>query len=157
MPFSASRAQVRKIEGRATECQRVGDEGNRVTPRICPDCGSTAYWTLSGFPDLIGIAVGNFADPSRPAPRVSAFEDRRHLWVSAPDSVERRRGNQGKRLEIDRRARRCAQVESNFLRSLHTRGQAGAYDFRRTAEARKQRETDPSYSPFVNYRFTISR
>ena len=56
----------------------IGDEGNRITFRFCPTCGSTIYWTMSRQPDLIAVAVGNFADPMFPTPRVSVFEKRRH-------------------------------------------------------------------------------
>jgi hypothetical protein len=79
------RAQVTKIEGKAKEFVRVGDEGNRITLHFCPACGSTLYWTLSGFPDLVAVAVGNFADPAFPAPRISVYERRRHPWVAVPD------------------------------------------------------------------------
>ena len=78
-------------EGQATEFERTGDEGNRITFRFCPTCGSTVYWTLSGFPDLVAVAVGNFADPNLPAPRVSVYESRRHPWVVVPDHPEMHR------------------------------------------------------------------
>ncbi|MEZ5830667.1 MAG: GFA family protein [Dongiaceae bacterium] len=76
------------MEGKVTEFVRVGDEGNRVTFRFCPECGSTVYWTLSGFPDLVAVAIGNFADPSFPAPRVSVYERRRHPWVVVPETPD---------------------------------------------------------------------
>jgi hypothetical protein len=76
------------VEGRATEFERVGDEGNRITLRFCPECGSTVYWTLSGFPDLVAVAVGAFADRDFPAPRISVYERRRHPWVIVPDGPE---------------------------------------------------------------------
>ena len=81
------RAQVR-TQGTATEFERIGDEGNRITFRFCPVCGSTVYWTLSGFPDLVAVAVGNFADRDFPAPRFSVYESRRHSWVIVPDHPE---------------------------------------------------------------------
>jgi hypothetical protein len=69
------------IEGRATEYVRVGDEGNAITFRFCPVCGSTVYWQLSGDPELIAIAVGAFADPQFPAPQRSVYNVRRHAWA----------------------------------------------------------------------------
>lgn len=84
------RAQV-AIEGAATEFERVGDQGNRVTFRFCPHCGSTVYWTMSSQPDLVAVAVGNFADCDFPAPRVSVYERRRHPWVVVPDDSEMQR------------------------------------------------------------------
>lgn len=76
------------VEGKATEFERVGDEGNRITLRFCPRCGSGVCWSLSGFPDVIAVAIGNFADPSFLAPRFSVYERRRHPWVVVPDGPE---------------------------------------------------------------------
>jgi hypothetical protein len=76
------------IEGEASEFVRIGDEGNRITLRFCPVCGSTVYWTLSGYPDLVAVAVGNFADRDFPVPRISVYERRRHPWVIVPDGPE---------------------------------------------------------------------
>jgi hypothetical protein len=69
------------IEGRATEFLRIGDEGNEITFRFCPVCGSTVYWQLSGDPELIAVAVGAFADPQFPAPQRSVYNARRHAWA----------------------------------------------------------------------------
>ena len=76
------------VEGKATEFARVGEEGNRITLRFCPVCGSTLYWTLSGFPDVIAVAIGNFADRDFPAPRISVYERRRHPWVTVPAGAD---------------------------------------------------------------------
>jgi len=78
------RAQV-TIDGAATEFSRVGEQGNVITSRFCPACGSTVYWTMSTQPDLVAVAVGNFADPAFPAPNFSVFEKRRHPWVVVPE------------------------------------------------------------------------
>ena len=87
-PFGAqarfNRSQV-SSEGAATEFERTGDEGNRVTFRFCPMCGSTVYWTLSGLPDIVAVALGNFAERDLPTPRISVYESRRHPWVIVPD------------------------------------------------------------------------
>src|SRR5829696_7696947 len=65
------RDQVTSIKGRATPFTRPADSGNSVTFHFCPICGSTAYWELSGYPEVIAIAVGSFVDPQFPEPRVS--------------------------------------------------------------------------------------
>src|SRR5262245_62605902 len=75
------------VDGRTTEYVRQGDSGNPLTFRFCPACGSTVYWTLSALPELIAVAVGAFADPGFPAPRVSVYEGRRHPWVRLPDTI----------------------------------------------------------------------
>jgi hypothetical protein len=84
------RAQV-TIDGTTTEFTRVGEQGNRISLRFYPTCGSTLYWTMSSQPDLIAVAVGNFADPAFPVPRFSVFEKRRHPWVAVPDHAEMQR------------------------------------------------------------------
>jgi hypothetical protein len=73
------------MEGKATEFERVGDQGNHITFRFCPECGSTLYWTLDGFPDIVAVAIGGFADRDFPTPRISGYERRRHPWVIVPD------------------------------------------------------------------------
>jgi hypothetical protein len=77
------------IEGRATEYQRRGDDGNLVDFHFCPDCGSTVWWELGVQPGLIAVAVGAFADPDFPMPARSVYQDRRHRWLELPDKIER--------------------------------------------------------------------
>jgi len=48
---------------------RGGDSGRKIEQHFCPECGSTMFWCSQHFPDLIGIALGAFADPSMPGPR----------------------------------------------------------------------------------------
>lgn len=83
-PFSAQSRFLRDtvtVEGESKDYTRVADSGNAVTFHFCPTCGSTDYWELSGYPDLIAVALGMFADPSYPAPTVSVWERTRHTWV----------------------------------------------------------------------------
>src|SRR5262245_30163707 len=72
--------QVR-IEGRATQWTRTAESGNALTFSFCPVCGSTMYWTNTGFPDVYAVAIGTFADPTFPAPTISVWEDCRHPWM----------------------------------------------------------------------------
>jgi hypothetical protein len=76
------------IEGRSTQYRRTADSGNQVTLHFCPVCGSTVYYLPDQEPDLVAIAVGAFADPTFPAPRVSVYEARRHAWVAVPADAE---------------------------------------------------------------------
>ncbi len=75
------------MEGRSTAFTRVADSGNSVTSYFCPACGSTVYWDLNALPDFVAVAVGAFADPSFPAPKVSVYEARRHAWA-LPTGIE---------------------------------------------------------------------
>ena len=77
-----------RIEGTSTRYTRSADSGYEVTFNFCPHCGTTLFWTLARFPDVIAVAVGAFADPKFPAPRVSVYEVSRHDWLSIGGDVE---------------------------------------------------------------------
>ena len=68
-------------QGEAREYSRIGGSGSAVVFHFCPNCGSSVYWEPRRAPDLIGVAVGAFADPDFPAPSQSVFTQRRHAWV----------------------------------------------------------------------------
>ncbi|WP_338691362.1 GFA family protein [Bradyrhizobium sp. 26S5] len=69
-------------QGEAREYSRIGDSGSAVVFHFCPNCGTSVYWEPGRAPDLIGVAVGAFADPDFPAPSQSVFTQRRHRWVA---------------------------------------------------------------------------
>jgi hypothetical protein len=71
------------FEGSATRWTRLGDSGEGAAFSFCPACGSTVYWEPTGAADLVYVAVGAFADPSFPPPRVSVYEERQHPWALA--------------------------------------------------------------------------
>jgi hypothetical protein len=70
------------ITGTAKAWSRPADSGNVLTFHFCPECGSTLYWDGGGFPGFIAVAIGNFADPAFPPPRVEVWEQSRHPWVA---------------------------------------------------------------------------
>ena len=76
--------------GDATVFVRVADSGNKARFYFCPLCGSTVWYQLEHYQDVIAIPVGAFADPGFPAPKFSVYEARSHAWVSVPPDVERR-------------------------------------------------------------------
>ncbi len=71
------------IEGDAMQWTRAGDSGQPCTFNFCAVCGSTVYWEPTGIPGFVSVAVGAFADPSFPPPRVSVYEERQHPWALA--------------------------------------------------------------------------
>ena len=72
------------VTGTATEYVRSGDRGARFRFRFCPVCGTSLFHTEEGRDGSVSVAVGAFADPSFPAPRVSVYDSRRHPWVVLP-------------------------------------------------------------------------
>ena len=78
-----------KVSGQSTEYVRVGEQGTRITFRFCPVCGTTLFHTQEGYEQsFVSIAVGAFADPGFPPPRISIYECRRHPWVQLPPGIK---------------------------------------------------------------------
>lgn len=83
-PFSANSRFAReavRTEGESNSWAREADTGNSVTQHFCPSCGTTVWWELSGFPDVIAVANGLFADPAYPPPTVCVWGESRHPWT----------------------------------------------------------------------------
>ncbi len=74
------RADVRP-SGEDRVYERASDSGLAVVFHFCPTCGSTVWWEPARLPDLIGVAVGAFADPAFPPPTQAVFAEHRHPWV----------------------------------------------------------------------------
>ncbi|HEU4663345.1 MAG TPA: GFA family protein [Dokdonella sp.] len=86
----ASFAPPYRVSGHATEYVRTGDHGARFRFRFCPVCGTTVFHTEEGCEARsVSVAVGAFADPAFPPPRVSVHDGRRHAWVTLPAGMRR--------------------------------------------------------------------
>jgi len=80
--------QVR-VTGEAKIWERVADSGHRAIYRFCPHCGSTVTYVIEGWPGLVAVPLGAFADLQFPKPRFSVYEHRKHDWVAiVGDEVE---------------------------------------------------------------------
>ena len=79
------------ITGNSTTWVRTAESGNALTYHFCPICGSTVYWENMGFPGYVNVAIGNFADPSFPAPNMAVWEESRHPWISLPPDTPPKR------------------------------------------------------------------
>src|SRR5262249_8635741 len=60
-------------KGPSKVCVRGSYSGRKIECCFCPECGSTVFWHVEWAPDMIGIAFGEFADPSVPGPRLSVW------------------------------------------------------------------------------------
>ena len=77
------------LRGEAKTWARTADSGHRVTYRFCPQCGSTVAYVIEGWPGVVAVPLGAFADPDFPEPRFSVYEHRKHKWVGIlGDDVE---------------------------------------------------------------------
>ncbi len=74
------------VEGGAPADFRSCDSGG-ATYHFCPECGSTVYWDISAAPDVIGVAVGAFTDPTFPPPMISGFEAYGAAWAMNPSAI----------------------------------------------------------------------
>ena len=85
------------VEGQSSEWTFPNDSGELVTFRscdsggatyhFCPECGSTVYWEISVAPDVLGVGVGSFTDPTFPPPMISGFEAYGVAWAMNPSDL----------------------------------------------------------------------
>jgi len=73
--------------GDSASYKRQSASGKPVRFHFCIRCGSNIYWEPERMPDLIGIAVGAFADPDFPVPEQSVWTQDKHRWIELPDSM----------------------------------------------------------------------
>lgn len=69
------------LDGASTAFTRSSDDGFWVRTSFCPTCGTTLFWEIERRPGMISIAVGGFADPAFPEPRVAIYDECRHPWL----------------------------------------------------------------------------
>jgi hypothetical protein len=67
------------ISGKTAEFRSCDSGG--ATYHFCPECGSTVYWDIAAAPDVLGVAVGGFTDPTFPPPIISGFEAYGFSWA----------------------------------------------------------------------------
>jgi hypothetical protein len=69
------------VTGASREFVRTTETGNQFFNHFCPTCGTSTHWYTTSKPEMIGIAVGAFAEPSFFAPVRSVWEQSKHSWV----------------------------------------------------------------------------
>jgi hypothetical protein len=67
--------------------QRPSASGYPVTFLFCQRCGSNVCWEPERMPNLVGVALGAFADPEFPAPVQSVWTKDMHRWLTLPDTI----------------------------------------------------------------------
>ena len=77
-----------ELTGRFTEYVRYADDdGEARTYRFCPVCGAIVTYAFENAPEIVVVPVGAFADPGFPAPTRAIYDERRHPWVTMPDTI----------------------------------------------------------------------
>jgi hypothetical protein len=78
------RSRVSVKSGTSLVFERGSASGFPVRFHFCGRCGSNVYWEPARIVDLVGVAVGAFADPSFPHPEQSVWTKDKHAWISLP-------------------------------------------------------------------------
>lgn len=76
------------ITGEAKMFETIGDSGRWGRFHFCPTCGTTLFYRIEYFPDLIAIPLGAFDDPHAFTPEFSVWESRKHEWLNITGDVE---------------------------------------------------------------------
>ena len=74
-----------EISGIASAYARPAPRDRAYITHFCPTCGSTVYLVPEQFPDMMGVAVGAFADPTFPPPSRTIWVKYQHPWALLPD------------------------------------------------------------------------
>ncbi len=75
------------VEGATRTFTRDSASGKPVTFHFCERCGSNLFWEPERMPDLIGVAIGAFADPGFPMPEQSVWTRDKHAWLDLPAAM----------------------------------------------------------------------
>lgn len=75
------------ITGESTIYERVGDGGSHIKFHFCPKCGSTVYYEADWLGESIAAPIGVFADPTLPSPIMQVYGNRKHHWVTLPETT----------------------------------------------------------------------
>jgi hypothetical protein len=79
-----------RLEGEAPgSFERPSASGYPVAFFFCRRCGSNVYWQPARMPDLVGVALGAFANLDIPPPVQSVWTKDMHGWLVLPDSIQR--------------------------------------------------------------------
>ena len=82
-----------RVLGESSVFARRADSGRRLDSHFCARCGTSLYWEPEEVPELIGVAVGGFADPDFEAPTLSVWEESKHPWLNFSHIVEHKPRN----------------------------------------------------------------
>lgn len=67
---------------------RSSDAGRWLNIFFCPTCGTSVAWESQVYPDIMGVAVGCFADKHFGKPIRVVFTEHKHDWVQFPADVQ---------------------------------------------------------------------
>ncbi len=71
------------VTGEYRSWRRHSDAGRFHESNFCPICGTSIFCRLEALPGIIGVTVGNFADPAFAKPVSHYWTLQRHQWLAA--------------------------------------------------------------------------
>jgi len=80
-------AGFRIVRGSPKNYVAKADSGNEITRAFCPDCGTPLYVQVSTRPDVVGIRVCTFDDPSWFQPDANIFTKSAQPWDAMDPDV----------------------------------------------------------------------
>ena len=75
------------VTGERRAWRHHADSGRWIESEFCPTCGVTVCFRSQGWPGLVGIPVGCFADPGFAPPSMLFWAARRHRWLTLPHDI----------------------------------------------------------------------
>ena len=78
---------VASVAGEHRSWRRSSEAGRFHESNFCPTCGNAVFCRLEAWPGVIGVAVGNFADPAFDKPAALYWTMQRHGWLATPDGA----------------------------------------------------------------------
>jgi hypothetical protein len=81
------RDRVHIEPGPSNTFERSSASGFPVNFHFCGNCGSSVFWEPRRLPDLIGVAIGAFADPEFPIPQQSVWTRSKYRWLALPEGI----------------------------------------------------------------------
>lgn len=85
---AAPRAAV-SLEGEQSTYARMGDSGQQVINRFCPNCGSTAVIEPAALTNIAIIPAGTFDETSWLKPTMEIYCDDAQSWVQLSSEMQR--------------------------------------------------------------------
>ncbi len=85
---AAPRAAV-SLEGEQSTYARMGDSGQQVINRFCPNCGSTAVIEPAALANIAIIPAGTFDETSWLKPTMEIYCDDAQSWVQLSGEMQR--------------------------------------------------------------------
>jgi hypothetical protein len=78
-----------EIRGVTKSYAKLGDSGQQIVRRFCPDCGSGISEEAVTQPGLVLLNGGTLDDSSRVTPTIEAYCDREMHWAKLDASMQR--------------------------------------------------------------------